>query len=101
MTVIYLGRLITGFHFKKPGASHHARFLAKAIYDLVLCLSPQLNSNLFSASGMSDVIVFAEFVGVFYTFLFLKAPFACLTTEMDLQAIGEMEHYKIKRPDVA
>ena len=90
-----------GFHFKRTGAFHHARYLAKSIYNLVLCLlSPQLDSNLFSANDTSHVIVFAEFVGVLYTFWFLKAPFACTAPEMDLQAIRDMENYKINRPDI-
>ena len=47
---------------------------------------------------MSRIIVFAEFVGVFYTVWFLKAPFACTAPEMDLQAIRDMGNNKIKRP---
>ena len=50
---------------------------------------------------MPRVIVFAEFVGVFYTFWFLQAPFACMAPGMDLQAIRDTENYKVKRPNIA
>ena len=100
LTVIYLGRVVTVLHFNRPGVFYHAKFLVKPIYNLVLCLSPQLDSNLFSASEMSHAIVFAKFVVVFNTFLFLKAPFSYTSPEIDLEAIREMEHYKIKRLDV-
>ena len=32
LEVVYLGGLVESFKFKRPGASHHARFMAKAIY---------------------------------------------------------------------
>jgi len=39
LTVIFLGGILpNGIHFKKPGAIHHARWMAKAIYSLKIYL---------------------------------------------------------------
>ena len=38
LLIVWLGGHVEGFSFKRPGADHHARWLAKAIYKLKLCL---------------------------------------------------------------
>ena len=38
LIVVYLGGHVESFKFKRPGASHHARFMAKAIYSTKMAL---------------------------------------------------------------
>ena len=77
-----------------PMACHHARFMAKAIYYLTLdLLHPQFQTlapDLVSA--MEEVVIRqkAEFILIFYTTLFIKAPLAGTAPSQDLQSIDDI-----------
>ena len=42
LIVVFFGGHVAGFTFKRPGACHHAKFMAQAIYSTKMALLSQL-----------------------------------------------------------
>ena len=84
-------------------ACHHAWFMAKAIYYLTLdLLLPQLQTlapHLVSAMVAVVVRKMGEFISVFYTTWFIKAPLAGTAPSQVLQAIDDMIQYIYRSPN--
>ena len=78
-------------------ACHHARFMAKAIYYLTLdLLHPQFQTLAPDLVSAMEVVVIrqkAEFILIFYTTLFIKAPLAGTAPSQDLQSIDGIIQY--------
>ena len=86
-----------------PMACHHARFMAKAIYyltlDLILPQFQTLAPDLVSAMEAVVIKQMGEFISIFYTTWFIKAPLAGTFPSQDLQAIDDMIQYIYRSPN--
>ena len=86
-------------------ACHHGWFIAKAIYYLTLDLLPPqfqtLESDLVPAKGAVVIKKMGEFISVFYTIWFIKAPLAVPAPSQDRQAIDDMIQYIYRSPNSA
>ena len=92
LTIVYLGGEVDRFHFQKPGACHHARFMSQAIYLLKI----ELLSNLFQMSPEDRRAVhrMANFISLFYAKLFLRSRIAVFAPTDDFHFLSAMEWYK-------
>lgn len=84
MTVIFLdGILPNGIHFKKPGAIHHGRWMAKAIYSLKIYLfREQFRLTVKEETALRNICIFIIRLYIksrFYVPSAIKAPFQDLT----------------------
>ncbi|KZS13024.1 Uncharacterized protein APZ42_021948 [Daphnia magna] len=91
LTSVYLGVVVYPFKFRKPGAHHHARFMAYAIYYLKM----QLLSNSFemSVDEVRGVKRMANFIALFYTEAFLKSRLASAAPSSDQKFLSLMKIY--------
>lgn len=90
LVVVFLGGK-THYVFKKPGATHHARWMAKAIYSLkIFLLRDQLEFDDGELDGLRDVCVFL-------IRLYVKAWFKCTSSinapQHDLTFIQDSINY--------
>ena len=99
LIVVYLGGQVEGFQFKHPGACHHARFMAKAIYSTKMALLS--NIHVMDDDSKSIIIELAEFCAVFYGLWFLKSAVPQCAPGNDCSIIKQMKLYKEVKPDVA
>lgn len=79
LVVLFLGfNLPNGNRFRKPGASHHARWMAKAIYALKLFMfRDQFNISKIELNGIRDVCIFLILIYIkawFRSNLSIEAP---------------------------
>ena len=64
LIVVYLGGHVESFKFKRPGASHHARFMAKAIYSTKMALLVDFHE--IDIEMKKSIKKTAEFCAIFY-----------------------------------
>ena len=84
------------FLLRKPGALHHARFLASAIYIMKLVLlKNQLPAGLVTPNMGQKLERMAQFVSIFYTPWFLQARLAPLAPRLDVQLWFDMCKYEV------
>ena len=84
------------FKLKKTGAVHHARFLGKSLYYLKLqLLCKQLTFVQENDNLREDLKLICEFIVCFYTRWYLQAHKAIQSPASDLDAIFQMNEYKI------
>ena len=92
LIVVYLGGVVQDFQFKRPGACHHARFMAKAIYSIKMAMLGNLN---IVDNEMEKVILeTAEFSAIFYGPWFLKSAVPQCAPGNDLAVIDQMKCYQ-------
>ena len=99
LLIVWLGGDVEGFSFKRPGADHHARWLAKAIYELKLCLL--MDQFIMEEKQKGEVLIMAQFVGLFYAKAFLQSPLPCSAPSNDLAFMSEMIVWKKYQPRAA
>ena len=96
---MFLRGHVAGFTFKRPGACHHARFMAKAIYSTKMALLSQLlDSNDKIKRVVSET---AEFFSIFYGPWFLKSAVPQRGPGNECQIIELMKGYQELKPGVA
>jgi hypothetical protein len=100
LTVIYLGGIITrNFKLRKPGAHHHARFMAYAIYFLKIELMSvrfQLEQTERKQSKRM-----AHFISLFHSEAFLRCRLSSISPAQDLRYLRLMQCYREEDRDVA
>ena len=93
LTVLYLGGVVPSFRFQYPGAYHHARYMAKAIYMLKLMLLMDKITWL-EQGEKKEVKMMADFISVFYAVWWLRAYLGVDAAMNDLKAFQEMRMLK-------
>src|SRR5678815_2779975 len=90
LTVVYLcGNFEKRFSFRKPGALHRARWMARIIYSLKIVLfRSQFNMKEQEAAAMTR---FANFAVRFYVPNWFSAPSAASAPRNDLKYLQELE----------
>ncbi|XP_074114024.1 uncharacterized protein LOC141537090 [Cotesia typhae] len=100
LSYIFLGGIPkNGVKFKKPGAMHHARWLAKAIY----CLKIYMFRNQFaiSASDLRSLCEICVFIVKFYIKIWFNALTAIQAPNSDLELFKSLIKYKQIHPKIA
>lgn len=99
LVLVFLGSTPTDYKFLKPGAIHHARWMAKAIYALKIYLfrSEFALSNV-EKKGFRDVCLFIVFVYVKAWFL---APIALKAPNQDLGFLKDINSFHSINKDIA
>lgn len=88
-----------GIKFKLPGAMHHARWLAKAIYILKIFMFQ--NQFLLSRKDIASVRDISIFIVIFYIKAWFEAPSAISAPYNDLKLLQSLIEYKHIQLDVA
>lgn len=93
LTLIFLGILPPcGVKFRIPGAFHHARWMAKAIYSLKIYLfRKQFKMTAKKLDALRDVCVF---IVTTYVQAWFEAPLASKAAENDLNFLKKMYRYR-------
>lgn len=95
LTVVFLGGSLPRgiFKLKKPGANHHARFMAKAIYYIkIFMMSHRFELTL---NETKEVERMAFFVGLFHSQAFLTSRLACSAPRNDIKYLRLMHRFKL------
>lgn len=92
LVVIFLGgKLKNGNKFRMPGASHHARWMAKAIYALKIFLFREhFRLSAFEKKGLRDVCIFLVCL---YVKVWFQCSLSTLAPNNDLKFIQESIKY--------
>lgn len=92
LVLIFLGHNIPKYHFKAPGAFHHARWMAKAIY----CLKIFLFREEFSLTDVEkdSIREICIFICQIYITPWLKSPIAAKAPKQDLDFIKNLCNYR-------
>jgi len=92
LTVIFLGGILpNGIHFKKPGAIHHARWMAKAIYSLKIYLfREQFRLTVKEETALRNICIF---IIRLYIKSWFDAPSAIKAPFQDLTFIKNLLNY--------
>lgn len=93
LTLIFLGILPTcGVKFRIPGAFHHARWMAKAIYSLkIYPFRNQFKMTTKELDALRDVCLF---IVTTYVQAWCQAPFASKAAKHDLDFLKKIYHYR-------
>ena len=94
LTIVWLGGMaqISGFKFQWPGAFHHARFMAKALYILKMdILRDQL--TFLTEKQKETISQLARFVGVYFARWFLKCAVVPAAPYQAIISFGQMIDY--------
>ena len=97
--IVWLGGEVESFAFKRPGPDHHARWMAKAIYNIKLYLL--MDQFPMDEKSKGEVMVIAEFVAIFYAKAFFKAPLPCSAASTDLAFMSEIHQWRKFHPTVS
>ena len=89
LTLVFLGGNIPAFKFKRPGAFHHARFMAKGIYIMKMALLIRQLTYL-SDEVVKKVKRLSIFISLYFVRWFLQSSVAVKATTNDLATIKEM-----------
>ena len=91
-----------GFKMRAPGALHHARFLASAIYIMKLSmLSQSLPPDMINIVNVDGIQRMAQFISLFYMPYFLQARLSSEAPRLDLTLWRHMEVYEKHDTDIA
>lgn len=93
LVVIFLGDIPPrGISFRAPGAFHHARWMAKAIYSLKMFLfRDEFNITAEEEVGFRDICVFLV---TLYIKAWNQAPIAAKAPSQDLQFLKDLYEYR-------
>jgi len=93
LCLIFLGKISpTEVRFRAPGAFHHARWMAKAIYALKIFIFREqfiLSDGDFNA--MRDICLF---IIIIYVKMWFQAPIAVMAPNEDLKFIKNLIQYR-------
>ncbi len=106
LTVHYLGGEVMrprvngppqpGFRMRRPGALHHARFMAKGLYILkIAMLSDVLPQDVLPANKHAGITRMAQFIVLFYTRYYLMARLPTAAPQQDLTLWKSMGMYQM------
>lgn len=100
LAFIFLGGIPPrGIRFKTPGAVHHARWLAKAIYCLKIFLfKDQFHLQPRELNGLRHICIF---IVLFYVKSWFTAPSAIKAPKHDLELLQNLIKYKKINADVS
>ena len=100
LTIIFLGgNPPSGIRFNKPGANHHARWMAKAIYSLKMFMfTDQFLLTEEQVNGLREVCMF---VVVIHVKIWFAAPLAAAAPNNDLQLLKELWDFQTINPEVS
>ncbi|KZS02306.1 Uncharacterized protein APZ42_000705 [Daphnia magna] len=92
LTVLFLGGTVPDFRFRKPGAHHHARFMAYSIYFLKMqLLSYQFEMSHEESKAVKEMSIF---IALFHSEAFLKSRLSTISPAVDLKYLSLMQLYK-------
>lgn len=93
LAYIFLGKIPEkGIKFKAPGATHHARFLAKAIYSLKIFLfQKQMNLEAWEEKALRSVCIF---IVKFYVKAWFTAPLPTHAANTDFSLLKNLYSYE-------
>lgn len=92
LSLIFLGDTTTNFIFKRPGAVHHARWMAKAIYSLKIFLfRTEFHLTKSEIAGLRELCLF---IIIFYLKAWFTAPCAVTAPNNDLTLMKELISYE-------
>ena len=96
LVVVGLGGKVEDFVFKLPGPDHHARWMAKGLYNSKM----KLLSKVFklSAEEQRQVDQLSEFVWLFYAKLWFTTPLPCSAARHDLNFMSSILEYRSVNP---
>jgi len=78
-----------GVHFRAPGAIHHARWMAKAIYALKMWLfQKQFGITTREEKALRSICIFVVYLKAWFT-----APFAACAPSNDIQLLQRLDEY--------
>ena len=81
---------------RKPGALHHARFLASSLYLLKMAmLRDVLPAGLLTPRMKEEVVEMAEYITLFHAPHFLQARVASAAPRLDLEMWQLMTSYQV------
>lgn len=99
LCLLFLGAADETVELRKPGACHHARFMAKAIYSLkILLLRESFQLNLHELKNIYSICKFLVFVYVEFWF---EAPSAIKAPNNDLRMLKQLIEYKAIDVDIS
>lgn len=100
ITIIYLGDTpARGVHFRRPGALHRARWMARVLYSIKIVLfKTQFKMTKKEQSGMER---FARYAVLFYVQNWFSAPFATTAPRTDLEYLQQLQKYDDKELSTA
>ena len=87
---------VVGFQMEQPGAFHHARFMAKAIYYVKMYMVlPQLNANaLVTAEQATQVERMSRYIILLYARYFLQTALTSAAPNLDLTFWRNVMRYR-------
>ena len=100
LTLIFLGEVPpTGIRFRKPGAYHHARWMAKIIY----CFKIYLFRGQFKLTSREtkQLLEFNLFVALLYTKQWYTTSSSVAAPANDLSFLKKLEAYKSYADDIS
>ena len=87
---------------RKPGALHHARFMASSLYILeITMLQNNLPRGMLTPNMKARITRMTPFISLFHAPHFLKAILAAAAPRLDLKLWQDMERYNFIDPSVA
>lgn len=100
LTIIFIGGTPkSGINFKKPGAYHRARWMAKVIYSIKIWMfKQQFKLTKSEEKGLRDICCFAVEI---YVKSWFTAPAPRLAPRLDLQLLKSLMKYKEKDARIA
>lgn len=99
LSLIVLGVPIPRYKFRRPGAHHHARWMAKAIYSLKMYIfRNQMNYSEDENIGFSDMCLFVVFIYARYWILCTNVSDASLN---DLNLYKDLHRFKSIDKEIA
>lgn len=103
LACIFLGETPPrGIKFKKPGANHHARWLAKAIYSLKMFIfKDQFFKNSRRSQDLSGLRQICIFIVLFYVEIWFTAPCAIKAPRQDLSLMQNLIKFQDINADVS
>ena len=85
------------FVMRAPGALHHARFMASALYILKIAMLVNVLPPRFMTKNMQTKIErMAQYIAIFHGPWFLQSCLAPPAPRLDLQLWQDMCHYEVK-----
>lgn len=93
LCLLVLGHPLKNYTFKAPGATHHARWMAKIIYSFKMYLfRDQFNLTPEEKSNFREMCLFA---GLLYVKAWIKSPLTADAPINDLDFFKALEQYKV------
>lgn len=100
LVIICLGGIpSSGISFRAPGAFHHARWMAKAIYCLKIYLF-RAQFNL-TARELNGIRAICEFIVRLYVKVWFSAPLAALAPNLDFNLLIQLHSYSRIDKDIS